>query len=79
MDFRICNQQTAEKENFGVHQVLQNGEPRNVVSILKTSQRTNLPLEKKLTKVSLSVLKFRVSNKLKCCFSQSFLLGNMIK
>jgi len=52
MDFRICNQQTAEKENFGVHQVLQNGEPPNVVSILKTSQRTNLPLEKKLTKVS---------------------------
>ena len=60
MDFRICNQQTAEKENFGVHQVLQNGEPPNVVSILKTSQRTNLPLEKKLTKVSLSILKFQV-------------------
>ena len=47
MDFRISPQQLADKENFGVHQDWQNGELQRVVSILKTSQGTNFPLERK--------------------------------
>ncbi|KAM7431597.1 Transforming acidic coiled-coil-containing protein 2 [Porites harrisoni] len=52
MDFRMSSQQIVDKENHGVLANVENKEPQRVVSILKSSQRINCPLEKKLTKVS---------------------------
>lgn len=57
MDFRMSSQQIVDKENHGVLANVENKEPQRVVSILKSSQRINCPLEKKLTKVSSIALK----------------------
>lgn len=55
MDFRAPSQEVGDKENQGVPK-FQDGELPRVVSILKSSQRANCPLEKKLTKVRLCLL-----------------------
>lgn len=52
MDFRMSRQELTDKENQGVPEKRQNEKPQGVVSILKSSQKQNFPLEKKLTKVS---------------------------
>lgn len=52
MDFRMTSQQIVDKENHGVPAKVENKESQRVVSILKSSQKINCPLEKKLTKVS---------------------------
>ena len=56
MDFRAPSQEVGDKENQGVPEKFQDGELPRVVSILKSSQRANCPLEKKLTKVRLCLL-----------------------
>ena len=50
------SQEVGDKENQGVPEKFQDGELPRVVSILKSSQRANCPLEKKLTKVRLCLL-----------------------
>ncbi|XP_078357818.1 uncharacterized protein LOC144642671 isoform X1 [Oculina patagonica] len=52
MDFSIPGQELADKENQGIPEKQQNGETPRVVSILKSSQKGNCLLEKKLAKVS---------------------------
>ena len=53
----MSSQQIVDKENHGVLANVDNKEPQRVVSILKSSQRIDCPLEKKLTKVSSIALK----------------------
>lgn len=48
----MATQQLADKENLGFPEKCQNEEPQGGVSILKSSQKANVPSEKKLTKVS---------------------------
>ena len=63
----MYTQQLADKENQGVPENWQNEEPRRVVSILKSSQKVNCPLEKKFTKVST----FDASSEIKSLFTSS--------
>lgn len=48
----MSRQELTDKENQGVPEKRQNEKPQGVVSILKSSQKQNFPLEKKLPKVS---------------------------
>lgn len=48
----MSRQELTDKENHGVPEKRQNEKPQGVVSILKSSQKQNFPLVKKLTKVS---------------------------
>lgn len=61
MDFRAPSQEVGDKENQGVPEKFQDGELPRVVSILKSSQRANCPLVKKLTKVRLCLLELWLS------------------
>ena len=64
MDFRAPGQELADKENQGIPGNGQDGEAPRVVSILKSSQKANCLLEKKLAKVSLCHASERNST---CC------------